>query len=207
MKALIPCLAALALAACGNADSGPMRSGGKAVYTAPLKTDRQTPAKEITAVTTAHDIEFTSIDGQPLPLSQFEGKALLVVNTASQCGYTGQYEGLQSLWSELQADGLVILGVPSNDFGGQEPGTEADVKRFCEINYGVTFPLTEKTTVKGPDAHPFYALASDVLGAEARPQWNFHKILIGPDGVPVKAFPSGVKPQDKELVDAIRSVL
>src|SRR5436190_14908071 len=102
----------------------------------------------------AHDFAFTSIDGQPLPLEQFKGKAVLVVNTASQCGLTPQYDGLEALWSERKGEGLVVLGVPSNDFGAQEPGSEADIKSFCETRFSVDFPMTSKAKVMGPGAHP-----------------------------------------------------
>ncbi len=162
---------------------------------------------EMETAMNAYDIEFTSIDSAPMPLDAWRGKVLLVVNTASMCGYTGQYEGLQSMWSEYKDRGLVVIGVPSNDFGGQEPGTEEEVKTFCKTNYGVTFPLTDKTGVKGPSAHPFYALASDALGEAAQPKWNFHKVLIDRMGKPVKAFPSAVKPQDADLVSAIEAAL
>jgi glutathione peroxidase len=154
-----------------------------------------------------YETEFTTITGDPLPFSQFRGQPVLVVNTASRCGYTPQYEGLQALWTKYRDAGLVVLGVPSNDFGGQEPGSEAEVKQFCEINYGVDFPLTSKTAVTGTGRHPFYAGAEDVLGEAARPKWNFHKILIGPDGQPVRAFPSSVKPSDDELVSEIETAL
>ena len=150
---------------------------------------------------------FTTITGEAMDLAAFSGKAVLVVNTASRCGYTPQYEGLQALWTSYRDQGLVVLGVPSNDFGGQEPGTEAEVKSFCEINYGVDFPLTSKVTVVGPSRHEFYAWAEEALGEAARPKWNFHKILIGRDGTPLAAFPSSVKPGDAELVSAIEAAL
>lgn len=151
--------------------------------------------------------EFTSIDGKPLDLAALGAKAILVVNTASRCGYTPQYAGLQELYEARKADGLVIVGVPSNDFGGQEPGSEEDVKSFCEINYGVTFPLTKKYPVTGEDQHPFYRTAVSVLGQPAQPKWNFHKILVNADGTPVKAYPSSVKPNDKDLAADIDAVL
>jgi glutathione peroxidase len=150
--------------------------------------------------------QFTAIDGQPLDLTALGAKAILVVNTASKCGYTPQYKGLQALYEARQADGLVIIGVPSNDFGAQEPGTEAEVKTFCEINYGVTFPLTKKYAVTGSGQHPFYAAAVTALGEGAQPKWNFHKVLVSGDGTPVKAYPSSVKPSDPGLgadIDAL----
>ncbi len=153
------------------------------------------------------DIQFTGIMGDQMALSDYSGKLLLVVNTASKCGYTPQFEGLQALWTEYKDEGLVVLGIPSGDFGNQEFDDEGEVKRFCEINYGVDFPLTEKSVVKGADAHPFYKYAEETLGEAAIPKWNFHKILVDPSGVPIAAFPSGVKPQDESLVSEIRSAL
>ncbi len=154
-----------------------------------------------------HQVELTAIDGAPLPFGQFEGKAVLVVNTASRCGYTPQYEGLQALWERYRDAGLVVLGVPSNDFGGQEPGTETEVQRFCELSYGVDFPLTEKTKVVGASRHPLYAGFEDALGEAARPKWNFHKVLVDPKGQPVAAFPSSVRPLDERLIGEIEAVL
>lgn len=151
--------------------------------------------------------QFTSIDGKPLDLTALGAKAILVVNTASKCGFTPQYEGLQALYEQKKDEGLVIVGVPSNDFMGQEPGTEEEVKAFCEINYGVTFPLTKKYHVKGKDAHPFYTAAKAAIGKEAEPGWNFHKILIKGDGTPVKAYGSKVKPDDKQLTADIEAAL
>ncbi len=130
----------------------------------------------------AHAFGFTGIDGAPLPLSGYAGKAVLVVNTASRCGFTGQYRALQALWSDYRGRGLVVLGVPSNDFGGQEPGSEAEIRAFCGEDYGVDFPLTAKTPVRGPEAHPFYRWARAEAGGLAAPKWNFHKYLIAPDG-------------------------
>lgn len=156
---------------------------------------------------TAHDFAFTSIDGAPLKLSDFDGKAVLVVNTASACGLTPQYEGLEKLWRDYKDRGLVVLGVPSNDFGAQEPGTEDEIKSFCELNFAVDFPMTAKAVVKGEGAHPFYQWARDVLGAEAEPQWNFHKILIGKDGRAIKGIGSRAEPLSPEVVGAVEGAL
>jgi len=156
---------------------------------------------------TAHDFEFLSIDGEPLPLSTFEGKAVLVVNTASFCGFTRQYEGLQALWEEYRDRGLVVLGVPSNDFGSQEPGSAEEIKAFCTVNYAIDFPMTEKVRVKGADAHPFYRWAADQLGAMSKPRWNFYKILIAPDGRAVEWFASTTKPQSDKLRRAVEQAL
>ena len=156
---------------------------------------------------TAHDLSFTSIDGEPLPLGAFEGQALLVVNTASLCGFTHQYGALQALFDGYRERGLVVLGVPSNDFGGQEPGSAAEIKEFCEVNFAIDFPLTEKQAVRGAGAHPFYRRAVDALGERASPRWNFHKILIAPDGAFVETWPSRTEPDAPEVVAAIEAVL
>ena len=156
---------------------------------------------------TAHDFDFTSIDGKPLPMKGFDGKAVLVVNTASQCGLTPQYEGLESLWSDYRDKGLVVLGVPSNDFGAQEPGTESEIQSFCTTNFGVDFPMTSKVPVTGDKAHPFYQWAKTELGAEAEPKWNFHKILVGKDGKLIGGFGSRTEPSDPDLRQAIDAAL
>ena len=156
---------------------------------------------------TAYDFTFTAIEGQPLPLASFRGKTVLVVNTASFCGFTRQYAGLQEVWERYRDRGLVVLGVPSNDFGGQEPGTEAEIKEFCEVNFDVDFPLAEKEQVVGPDAHPFYRWAAEQLGAAAAPRWNFHKYLVGPDGRLVAWFPTRTEPTAPEVTEAIEANL
>ena len=148
-----------------------------------------------------------AIDGGTLAPDAFRGKAVLVVNTASQCGYTGQYEGLQKLWAGRRDRGLVVLGVPSNDFGGQEPGSNAQVASFCEVNYGVDFPLMEKQAVTGPQAHPLYRWAAAVTGPQGVPRWNFHKILIGRDGRLVEWFGSPVTPESAALTAAVDKAL
>ena len=155
----------------------------------------------------AYSFAFQALEGHDLPLSQYRGKALLVVNTASFCGFTRQYDGLQALWDEYRDRGLVVLGVPSNDFGGQEPGTAAEIKTFCETNFHITFPMTRKQHVKGPDAHPLYQWLKAKVGADATPRWNFHKSLLGRDGQPAGAYPSGVTPQSPVLRRAIEAAL
>lgn len=152
----------------------------------------------------AYDFSFKTIDGAPLPMSQYKGKAVLVVNTASFCGYTPQYEGLEALHEKYKDKGFVVLGVPANDFGAQEPGSNAEIKKFCESKYDVTFPLASKETVKGPDAHAFYKWVSAKAG---EPKWNFHKYLIDADGNLVAGYPSKVEPQSKELAAAIDGAL
>ena len=155
------------------------------VLAVPTGSQAQSPSNSETPSMTA--TQFTSIDGKPVDLEALDAKAILVVNTASKCGYTKQYEGLQALYEAKRAEGLVILGIPSNDFGGQEPGTEEEVQTFCQLNFGVTFPLTKKYAVTGADEHPFYLNAVDMLGEAAQPKWNFHKILVDGDGTPLKA--------------------
>jgi glutathione peroxidase len=153
------------------------------------------------------DFEFTSIEGEKLPLAQWRGHPVLVVNTASFCGYTPQYQDLEAVWQSYRARGLVVLGVPSNDFGAQEPGSAAEIKQFCEGNYAVDFPLTEKQTVVGKDAHPLFRWIAAELGEAAAPRWNFHKYLIGADGSLAGAWPSKVRPTDAAITGAIETAL
>ncbi len=155
----------------------------------------------------AFDFEFVSIDGKPMPLSAYKGRALLVVNTASFCGFTPQYKALEELHQKYEGKGLTVIGVPSNDFGGQEPKANGEIKEFCEGIFGVQFPLTSKTVVVGPDAHPFYKWVVQTLGEKAAPGWNFHKMLVGRDGRLLASYKSGVTPDSKELTDAIEAAL
>lgn len=155
----------------------------------------------------AHDFAFQSIDGGALPLSGFKGKPLLVINTASECGFTPQYEGMQKLWRQFRDRGLVVLGVPSNDFGAQEPGDEAQIKAFCETRYQVDFPMTAKVPVLGGNAHPFYRWVESAFGEAAAPRWNFHKYLLGPDGELAGMWPSSVEPTASEIVEAVEALL
>ena len=158
-------------------------------------------------MTTAHSFSFTSIEGKPLPMSAFKGKAVLVVNTASECGLTPQYKGLEALWKSRKDKGLVVLGVPSNDFGSQEPGSENQIKEFCEMRYGVDFPLTSKVHVVGGAAHPMFQWIAKELGEGATPRWNFHKYLIGKDGSIAGTFGSRTEPDAAELTQAIDAAL
>lgn len=155
----------------------------------------------------AYGFEFTSIDGEPLPLSAWRGQPVLVVNTASFCGYTPQYRELEALWRRYRDRGLVVLGVPSNDFGQQEPGSAAEIKEFCAANYAVDFPLAEKCRVLGGAAHPFYRWIADLLGEAGTPRWNFHKYLIGPDGQLAGAWPTPVTPVDPQITSEIEQLL
>lgn len=156
---------------------------------------------------TAHDFSFTSIDGAPLPLNQYSGKVVLVVNTASRCGFTPQYDDLQALYDAYRDKGLVVLGVPSNDFGRQEPGSASEIKEFCEVNFNITFPMADKTVVKGNEAHPFYRWAGDELGMMARPRWNFHKYLIGRDGSLINWYAPTTSPMSGKMTTAVEAAL
>jgi glutathione peroxidase len=156
---------------------------------------------------TAFDFRFNAIDGGALPLSDFRGKAILVVNVASQCGLTPQYAGLEELWKEKRDKGLVVLGVPCNDFGSQEPDTEGEIKSFCETRFAVDFPMTAKEHVLGGNAHPLYKWVAEQLGEGAAPKWNFHKYLFARDGSLAGTFGSRLEPTAPELVQAIDEVL
>ena len=155
----------------------------------------------------AHEFSFDTIDGAKLPMTDFRGRVVLVVNTASQCGLTPQYAGLEQLYSDYRDRGLVVLGVPCNQFAGQEPGAEAEIKDFCETRFAVDFPLTSKVEVKGAGAHPFYKWAEGELGEPAVPVWNFHKILVGKHGEAIRAFGPRTDPLDPEVTGAIEQAL
>ena len=161
----------------------------------------------LAAAGSAFDFEFQSIDGKPMKLGDWRGKVLLVVNTASFCGFTKQYAGLQELWSKYAAQGLVVVGVPSNDFGGQEPKAEGEIKKFREGAFGVTFPLTAKYAVTGNDAHPFFKWAASAAGPDGVPNWNFHKYLIGRDGRMIASFSTRLSPASGEVTGAIEKAL
>ncbi len=164
------------------------------------------PRPALAADGSAHDFSFTDIDGAPMPLAQFAGKPLLIVNTASRCGFTGQYAGLQKLWETYRARGLVVIGVPSDAYN-QELSSDGAVKDFCETNYSVDFPLTEITAITGPRAHPFYAWAAKALGPSNAPRWNFHKYLIDGEGRAAAAFGTGVEPMSAKVVSAVEKLL
>lgn len=155
----------------------------------------------------AHDFSFDAIDGGTIRLADHAGRPILVVNTASLCGFTPQYEGLMTLWGRYREAGLVVIGVPSDDFGGQELGTEAEVRDFCDATFRIDFPLAAITPVSGPGAHPFYAWAREVLGADAAPRWNFHKYLVAPDGTLAAWFPTRTEPTDPRLVAEVERLL
>ena len=163
------------------------------------------PSKVVTG--TAYDFAFSGIDGKPLQLADWRCKVLLVVNTASFCGYTKQYAGLQELWTRYEKAGLVVIGVPSNDFGGQEPKSEGEIKSFCQGAFGVTFPLTSKQVVIGLEAHPFYKWAADAIGPKGLPNWNFHKYLIGRDGRLLRSLSTRLAPASEEVTSWIEKAL
>ncbi|HMH17774.1 MAG TPA: glutathione peroxidase [Burkholderiales bacterium] len=148
---------------------------------------------------------FPSLTDRATPLCQFQGKVLLVVNTASECGYTPQYEGLEALYRRYREKGLVVLGFPANDFGGQEPGGNRDIAKFCEVNYGVSFPMFAKSEVVGGHANPLFATLAAKTGE--RPHWNFHKYLVDRSGEKVASYSSEVTPDDRRLVADIERML
>ena len=155
----------------------------------------------------AYDFEFKDLDGSSLNLSSYRGKVVVVVNVASQCGFTNQYEDMQNIWEKYQSKGIVILGVPSNDFGKQEPGSNNDIKNFCEAKFGISFPMTEKVSVKGSNAHPFYIWARENHGKTAIPKWNFHKIIIDKNGKIAETFSSITNPSSKKFISALEKLI
>ena len=154
----------------------------------------------------AYDFQFKDLDGSILNLSEYKNKVIVVVNVASQCGFTSQYEDMQKIWEKYQNKGVVMLGVPSNDFGQQEPGNNKEIKNFCEAKFGISFPMTEKVSVKGSAAHPFYIWAENNHGKTAVPKWNFHKIIIGKDGKIAKTFSSITNPSSKKFIEIIEKL-
>jgi glutathione peroxidase len=162
------------------------------------------------SVNSLYDIEVKTIDGEPMLMEHYKGKVLLIVNTASKCGFTGQYDGLQKLYEMYEDKGFVVIGVPSNDFMGQEPGTNEEIQSFCKLSYGVTFPMFEKVAVKGKNQHDLYAyLTSKKTNPEfgGKISWNFNKFLISRDGQIENRFGSRAKPDNKELISAIETEL
>ena len=157
----------------------------------------------------AYSYSFKDINEEDMiNLSDYKGKTLVVVNTASLCGFTYQYNGLQKLYDDYKDQGLVVLGVPSNDFGNQESGTNSEVKEFCESTFNITFPLTEKNVVKGKDAHPFFKWSKKELGfIGGVPRWNFHKIIIGKDGNAIAGYTALTRPSSKKFISEIEKAL
>ncbi len=154
-----------------------------------------------------HQFTMKTIDGKPMPMAQYKGKVVLLVNTASMCGFTPQYEGLQKLHDTYKGQGFTVLGVPSGDFGDQEFGSNGEVKQFCESKFGIKFPMAEKAVVKGPKAIPVYRWAAMTLGDDKTPQWNFHKYLIGKDGKLIAAFGTKTTPMSPEVTGAVAKAL
>ena len=153
------------------------------------------------------ELNIKSLNGEIINLSQYDGKAILLVNVASNCGFTKQYADLQSLWNQYKDKGLIVLGVPSNQFGKQEPGTNDEIKKFCEVNFNISFPMTDKVDVKGENAHPIYIWAKENFGSSAIPKWNFHKILINREGKIHDTFSSLTRPTSKKIINQIDKIL
>ena len=153
------------------------------------------------------DFKINSINGDSLNISKYTGKTILLVNVASNCGFTKQYDGLQKLYDDFKNKGLVVIGVPTNQFGGQEPGTETEIKNFCETNFNITFPMTSKYDVKGDNAHPIYIWAKDTFGKSTIPKWNFHKILINKNGKIEDTFASFTGPLSNKIINKLNQIL
>ena len=153
------------------------------------------------------ELNIKSISGEGLDLSQFKGKTILLVNVASKCGFTKQYTDLQSLYEKYRDQGLIVVGIPSNQFGGQEPGSNKEIKDFCETNFNITFPITDKVLVKGENAHEIYMWAKKNYGSSTVPKWNFHKILINKEGKVQNTFNSFTAPLSKKIINEIEIIL
>ena len=156
---------------------------------------------------TFFDFKINSINGEELDLTSFKGKTILLVNVASKCGFTNQYEDLQKIYDDFKDKGLIVIGIPTNQFGGQEPGSEKEIKNFCETNFNITFPMTSKYEVKGDNAHPIYIWAKDTFGKSTVPKWNFHKILINKNGKIEDTFASFTGPLSNKVVKKIEQIL
>ena len=153
------------------------------------------------------ELNIDNINGEKLDLNKFKGKTILLVNVASKCGFTKQYTDLQSLYEKYSDQGLVVIGIPSNQFGGQEPGSNKEIKEFCETNFNITFPMTDKVDVKGKNAHKIYMWAKENYGSSSVPKWNFHKILINKKGKIQNTFNSFVAPLSKKIINEIELIL
>ena len=156
---------------------------------------------------TFFDLNVNSINGDALNLSKLKGKTILLVNVASYCGFTKQYDDLQNLHENYKNKGLVVIGMPSNQFGGQEPGSETEIKKFCETNFNITFQMTSKYDVKGDNAHPIYIWAKETFGKSTVPKWNFHKILINKEGKVEDTFASFTNPMSKKIINKLEEIL
>ena len=155
---------------------------------------------------TAYDYQFVGINGEIIKLAEYKNKVIVVVNVASRCGYTPQYEDLQTLWLNYKSQNLVVIGVPTNNFR-QEPGSNKEIKNFCETNFGITFPMTEKISVLGSNSHPFFKWAKKDFGIGAIPKWNFHKIIIGKNGKIAETFSSITNPTSRKFLNVIESLI
>ena len=153
------------------------------------------------------DLNIKDIQGKMINFSKYKDKTILLVNVASKCGFTKQYSGLQALYEKYKDKGLVIIGIPSNQFGGQESGSNKEIKDFCEINFNITFPITDKVDVKGKNAHPIYLWAKENYGNSTVPKWNFHKILINKNGKIQNTYNSFIKPMSKKIIKEIELIL
>jgi glutathione peroxidase len=156
---------------------------------------------------TFFDLNVNSISGDALNLSKLKGKTILLVNVASNCGFTKQYDDLQNLYDNYKSKGLIVIGMPSNQFGGQEPGSETEIKKFCETNFNITFQMTSKYDVKGDNAHPIYIWAKETFGKSTVPKWNFHKILINKEGKVEDTFASFTNPMSKKIINKLEEIL
>jgi glutathione peroxidase len=188
---------ALVVVGCQRADSSQPAAG------------EQAPQAAASSSPAVIDQTVTTLGGESLDLASFRGHPMLIVNTASKCGYTPQYAGLQKLYERYKDRGLVVIGFPSNDFGGQEPGSAAQIGEFCRINYGVTFPMMAKVHAKGPDMAPIYRTLTERTpdGIRGKIRWNFTKFLVDADGRVVARFESAVKPEDPQVIAAIEKLL
>jgi glutathione peroxidase len=155
----------------------------------------------------AYDFSFTDLNGNKISLSDYKNKIIIIVNVASKCGFTNQYEDMQKIWNKYEKNGVIIIGVPSNNFGNQEPGSSTEIKNFCEAKFGITFPMTEKVNVIGEKAHPFYKWAKTNYGKSAIPKWNFHKIVIGKDGKIHDTFTSITNPSSGRFIKMLEKLI
>jgi len=154
-----------------------------------------------------YEFNFNDLNGNKINFSEYKNKVIIVINVASQCGFTSQYVDMQNIWDTYREKGLILIGVPSNDFGNQEPGTSSEIRNFCEAKFGITFPLTKKAAVKGDNAHPFYKWAKENHGNSAVPKWNFHKIIIDKNGKVFDTFASITNPSSKRFISSLEKAL
>ena len=205
MRRCLVLVGVLAVAACDRQEPAKPSARIASVPSVPSAQAPSAPLEDgARAGTSIHGLTLARLDGAEVALSAFAGKVLLVVNTASECGYTPQYEGLQALHTKYEGRGFAVLGFPSNDFGGQEPGGSTEIATFCRSRYGVTFPMFEKVKTTGTGRAELYAI---LAAAQGEPKWNFHKYLVDKRGMAVAAWASATKPESKEIADAIEAAL